>query len=157
VEEVALGALSRVHTLIFGQVDLTADLGIDLTRDGAEILYARSRVVLAARAADLAPPIDGPYLDLQDQEGLVRDAERARQLGFQGKVVVYPPQVAPVNRAFSFVPPEELEQARQIVVAFEAAEAAGSASIQVAGRFVDYPIYRRARHKLRLYEAGAGC
>jgi len=150
VEDIARAAPSRVHALIFGQADLTADLGIDLTNDGAEILYARSRVVVAARAADLAPPIDGPYLDLRDEEGLIRDARRARQLGFQGKVVVYPPQVAPVNHAFSFVPPDELALARKIVEAFEAAEAAGSAAIQVDGIFVDYPIYHRALRKLRL-------
>jgi len=151
VDEIALQAPARVQTLIFGQADFTADLGIDLTSDGDELLYARSRVVVAARAAGLAPPIDGPYLfGLQDQPGLVRDCERARRLGFQGKIVIHPSQVEPVNRVFGAVSPEELAAAREIVTAFEAAEAAGSAAIQVAGRFVDYPIYRQALRKLQL-------
>jgi citrate lyase subunit beta / citryl-CoA lyase len=151
VDEIALQAPARVQTLIFGQADFTADLGIELTPDGDELLYARSRVVVAARAAGLAPPIDGPYLlGLQDEPGLVRDCERARRLGFQGKIVIHPSQVEPVNRVFGAVSPEELAVAREIVTAFEAAEAAGSAAIQVAGRFVDYPIYRQALRKLQL-------
>ncbi len=154
VEEIALRAPPRVHTLLFGLADFTTDLGIDLTPDGTELLFARSRVIVAARAAGLAQPIDGPYLlDLHDRDGLIADSFRSRQLGFQGRVVVYPPQVEPTNHAYSYVPPEEVELARRIVRAFEEAEAAGSASIQVEGRFVDYPIYRRALHKLRLHEA----
>jgi citrate lyase subunit beta/citryl-CoA lyase len=157
VEEIALQAPSRVHTLIFGLADFTTELGVDLTRDATELLYARSRVAVAARAAGLAQPIDGPYLlDLRDREGLIDDSFRARRLGFEGRVVVYPPQVEPTNFAYSFIPPEEVELARKIVQAFEEAEAAGSASIQVEGKFVDYPIYRRALHKLRLHEALRG-
>jgi citrate lyase subunit beta/citryl-CoA lyase len=152
VEEIALSAPARVYTLIFGTVDFTLDLGIDLTADATEILYARSRVVVAARAARFAAPIDGPYLlDLRDEAGLVRDTQRARQLGFGGRVAIYPPQVAAINRVFVEISPEELALARRAVDAFEAAEAAGSAAIQVDGRFVDYPVYRRAQHKLRLH------
>ena len=154
VDEIALRAPSRVHTLIFGLADFTTDLGVDLTPRGDELLYARSRVVVAARAAGLAPPIDGPYLlDLRDRDGLIEDSLRVRQLGFQGRVVVYPPQVKPTNWVFSFVPDEEVELSRKIVQAFEEAEAAGSAAIQVDGKFVDYPIYRRALYKLRLHAA----
>lgn len=157
VDQIGLQAPARVHTLIFGLADFTAELGVDLTRDATEILYARSRVAVACRAAGLAQPIDGPFLlDLHDREGLVADSLRARQLGFQGRVVVYPPQVEPTNFAFSFVPDEEEALARKIIRAFEEAEAAGSASIQVEGKFVDYPIYRRALHKLRLHDAAEG-
>lgn len=157
VEEIAREAPPRVHTLVFGPADLSADLGIDLTPEGTEVLYARSRVVIAARAAGLAAPIDGPFLhDLQDQAGLVADARHGRQLGYGGKIVVYPPHVEPVNRAFSEVSPAERDRARQIVEAFEAAESAGSAAIQVGGIFVDYPIYHRARRTMRLWELSRG-
>jgi citrate lyase subunit beta/citryl-CoA lyase len=153
VEEIAGQAPPRVLTLAFGPADLTADLGIDLTRDGTEVLYARSRVVIAARAAGLAPPIDGPFLlDLHDHEGLIADARRGRQLGYAGKIVIYPAHVAPVNRVFSEVAPAELERARRIVRAFESAVASGSAALQVDGVFVDYPIYRRAQRILRLQD-----
>ena len=149
-EEIALAAPERVVTLIFGLGDLSADLGIDLTADATELLYGRSRVVVAARAARFRHALDGPYLVLDDVEGLRSDTLRSRQLGFQGRVVVYPPQVEPVQRAYAEVAPEELEWARRVVEAFEQAESAGSASIRVDGRFVDYPIYERAKLKLRL-------
>jgi citrate lyase subunit beta/citryl-CoA lyase len=152
-EEIAFAAPERLYTLIFGLGDFTVELGIDITPDATELLYARSRVVVAARAADLAQPLDGPYLDLQNVDGLVADTARSRQLGFQGRVVIYPPHVEPVQLTYSQLSEEELERARRVVEAFENAEADGSASIQVDGRFVDYPIYRRALHKLRL--AGA--
>lgn len=154
-EEIAAAAPERVHTLIFGLGDFTVELGIDITPDATELLYARSRVVVAARAAGLAQPLDGPYLDLQNRDGLVADTVRSRQLGFQGRIVIYPPHVEPVQRTYSQLSKEDLESARRVVAAFESAEAEGSASIQVDGRFVDYPIYRRALHKLRLYEASA--
>jgi citrate lyase subunit beta/citryl-CoA lyase len=152
-EEIALAAPPRLLTLVFGLGDFSTDIGVDLTPDATELLYGRSRVVVAARAARLQPALDGPYLDLHNVDGLVADTLRSRQLGFQGRVVVYPPQVDHVQRVYADLPEEEAERARRIVQAFEEAEAAGSASIQVDGRFVDYPIYERARDKLRRYEA----
>ncbi len=152
-EEIAFAAPARLLTFVFGLGDFSVDLGVDLTPDATEILYGRSRVVVAARAARLRPALDGPYLDLQNVDGLVADTRRSRQLGFQGRVVVYPPQVEHVRRSYSELSPEEAERAQRVVDAFEQAEASGSASIQVDGRFVDYPIYERAREKLRLYRA----
>jgi citrate lyase subunit beta/citryl-CoA lyase len=155
-EEIAAHAPERLQTLIFGLGDFTVDLGIDITPDATELLYARSRVAVAARAAGLPQPIDGPYLDLQNIDGLVADSLRSRQLGFQGRIVIYPPHVEPAQRAYSELSDEEVEQAQRVVAAFEGAEAEGSASIQVDGRFVDYPIYRRAVNKLRLHRAPVG-
>jgi citrate lyase subunit beta/citryl-CoA lyase len=152
MDQIAFGAPPRVHTLVFGQGDFTTELEIELTQDATEIFYARSRMVLIARAVGMPAPIDGPYLHLRDQEGLVKDSLLGRQLGFQGRIVIYPPQVEPVNWAYSHVPEEEVELARKMVQAFEEAEASGSASIQVEGRFVDYPIYRKALRKLRLHK-----
>jgi citrate lyase subunit beta/citryl-CoA lyase len=153
VEQICAAAPDRVVTIGFGAGDFTVDLGIDLTSDGREVMYARSRIVVAARAAGLRAPIDGPFLDLQNVEALTADTQLSRQLGFDGRVVVYPPQVEHVHRAYSDLPPDEVELVTSIVEEFEAAEAGGLASIQVAGRFVDYPIYHRAKKKLRLYRA----
>ncbi len=152
-EEILFAAPERVVTVVFGLGDFSVDIGVDLTREGTELLYARSRVVVAARAAGMPSPIDGPYPDIHDLEGLYENTLLSRRLGFQGRVVVYPGQVDTVQRAYSELTPEELEQARRIVAAFEEAEAAGIASIQVDGRFIDYPLYYRARHRLRLHEA----
>lgn len=156
LEEIAQAAPERVLTIGFGAGDFTVDLGIDLTSDGREILYARSRIVVAARAAGLAQPIDGPFLDLQNFDALNADTLLSRQLGFQGRVVVYPPQVEYVHRAYSDLSPEEVDLVTKIVEQFEEAEQGGLASIQVEGRFVDYPIYYRAKKKLRNYNALRG-
>ena len=152
-EELALSAPERVVTLVFGLGDFSVDIGVDLTREATELLYGRSRVVVAARAAGMAPPIDGPYLDIHDLDGLVENTLLSRRLGFQGRVVVYPAQVEPVQRTYSELSPDEIEQAERVVEAFEEAEASGLASIQVDGRFIDYPFYHRARHRLLLHEA----
>ncbi len=152
-EEIALSAPPRVVTLLFGIGDFTAELGVEPTADGDELSYARSRIVVAARAAGLRAPIDGPFLrDLSDVEDLVRDTRRGRRLGFHGRVVVYPPHVAPVQRAFSELSDNEVRRLRRIVKEFEAAERAGLASIRVEGRFIDYPPYQLAKQRLDLYE-----
>lgn len=154
-ERILAAAPARVLTAVFGAGDYTTELGVDLTRDADELLYARSRIVTAARAAGLPKPVDGPWLALEDTEGLVADCERSRGLGFQGRVTVYPPQVHPVLRAYSRLPPEEVERAERVVEAFEEAEARGVASIRVEGKFVDYPIYHLAQERLRLAAAYA--
>jgi citrate lyase subunit beta/citryl-CoA lyase len=152
-EDIALAATPRVLTLIFGLGDFSVDVGVDITPEGEELLYARSRVVVAARAAGMRPALDGPYLDLPNLEGLEADSRRSRGLGFQGRVVIYPGHVDTVQRVYAELSDEDAERCRRIVAAFESAEAAGSASIQVDGRFVDYPLYHRARHKLTLFDA----
>lgn len=156
VEEICAAAPERLVTIGFGAGDFTVDLGIDLTSDCREVMYARSRIVVAARAAGLRAPIDGPFLHLQDVDALIADTQLSRQLGFDGRVVVFPPQVEPVHRAYSDLTPEEVDIVTKIVDQFEEAEQGGLASIQVEGRFVDYPIYYRAKKKLRLYNALRG-
>lgn len=152
-EDLLAGAPPRAHTSVFGAGDFSVALGVDLTPDATEILYARSRLIAATRAAGLAPPVDGPWLRLKDLEGLEADCLRSRGLGFQGRVTVYPPQVAPVMRSYSALSEEEAERARGVVEAFEEAEARGLASLRVDGRFVDYPIYRLAKERLLRYDA----
>jgi citrate lyase subunit beta/citryl-CoA lyase len=152
-EDIAQSAPPRLVTIVFGLGDFTVDVGVDITPEGTELLYARSKVVVATRAAGLRAPLDGPYLDLRNLAGLVEDCERSRSIGFQGRVVIYPDHVAPAQEAYSSLSAAEAEHCRRIVAAFESAEAEGLASIQVDGRFVDYPLYYRARHKLSLFEA----
>lgn len=140
----------RLRTVAFGAADYTTDLGIEITRDGAELLYARSRLPIACRAAGLEPPLDTPFMiDLKDLAALEADALRAKQLGFQGKLCIHPNQIARVNRIFS-PKPEEIRQARRVIEAFEEAEAAGQGAIQLDGKFVDYPVVARARRILEL-------
>lgn len=150
--EIALATTPRTPRLIFGLGDFSVDIGVDVTAHGHELLFARSKVVVASRAARLAAPLDGPFLDIHDLEGLRADTLHSRSIGFQGRVVVYPGQVETVNDAYSATSSEDLARARSIVIAFEEAEQSGSASIQVDGTFVDYPLYRRSAELLAAHE-----
>jgi len=140
----------RIYTVMFGAADYTLDMGIEMTMEGNELFYARSKISIACRAAGVAPPIDTPFMiDLKNTEALISDARRAKELGFQGKLVIHPKQVEPCNRIFSPLP-EEIRRAEKIVQAFEEAEAAGIAAIQLEGKFIDYPVVKRSRDILTL-------
>jgi citrate lyase subunit beta/citryl-CoA lyase len=101
----------------------------------------------------MVAPVDGPYLRVEDLDGLVKDSRRSRALGFQGRVAVYPPQVEGIHQAFSDLSDDEAASQRRVVETFEEAEAKGIASIRIDGKFVDYPIYRLARERMRRYDA----
>ena len=149
------GAGGRVRRVSFGAGDYARDMGIDWTRDEAEFAHARAEVVLASRVGGLEPPIDTVWVDLTDAEGLAASAARVKAMGFQGKMCIHPGQIEPVHRVFSPTD-EEVARAEKIVAAFDEAEAEGSASIQIDGQFVDYPIVARARRVLALAAAVKG-
>ena len=135
---------TRVKRLAFGAGDYTLDLGMVWSRDEAELLPARSAVVMASRAAGIEPPLDTVWADLRDAEGFARSAAHAAALGFQGKMCIHPDQIAGANTAFS-PSAEQLAWAGRVIAAFDEAEARGLASIQLDGQFIDYPIVQRAR------------
>jgi citrate lyase subunit beta/citryl-CoA lyase len=135
---------SRTKRLAFGAGDYTLDLGMIWSQNEAELLPARSAVVMASRAAGIEPPLDTVWADLRDAEGFARSAEQAAALGFQGKMCIHPDQIAVTNAAFS-PSAEQLAWAGRVVEAFIEAEAKGLASIQLDGQFIDYPIVQRAR------------
>jgi citrate lyase subunit beta/citryl-CoA lyase len=135
----------RVLTLALGPADLSAELGIGLTPEGLELLHVRSQLVLAAAAAGGPGPIDGPWLDVADDDGLARSTAAARSLGFSGKLAIHPRQLPAVRAAFAPTA-EELAWAREVDVAFTDAEARGVSSIRLPdGTFVDPPVAARAR------------
>jgi citrate lyase subunit beta/citryl-CoA lyase len=156
VDAPAIAAASpRVITLSFGSGDFTRDLELPSIRwslDGAELFYARGKVVVDARAAGRSRPIDGPYLAVRDLEGFEADCRTARRLGFQGKTCIHPSQVAIANRVFA-PDPGEVAFCRRVADAFREAEARGSASITVDGIFVDYPIAEKAQRIVALADA----
>lgn len=151
VREIA-AAGSRVRRLSFGAADYTHDMGMNWTLEEDELTPARAEIVLASRVARIEPPIDTPFLHVgKHRDSLHRTARLARDLGFQGKLCIHPDQVEPINEIFT--PTEkEIADARKIVDAFEAAEASGSASIQVEGQFIDYPIVEKAKRLLAVAE-----
>lgn len=137
----------QVRYAAFGPLDLLADLGGEWTEGSEETLYARQRVAIAARAARLAVALDGPYPRLRDLDGLLDDTRRGRRMGYGGRMVVHPAQVAVVADAFAPTE-EELEFAREVVEAARAGESAGRGAVSVNGRFVDAPVIRWAESVL---------
>jgi citrate lyase subunit beta/citryl-CoA lyase len=149
---IALAAPKRLATFAFGPVDLAADIGIDLTEEGLELLHARSQVVIAARAGGRLAAIDGPYLELTNVAGLRATTAQSRRLGFQGRVVIHPAQLDVVGEVFAYLSEKELAEARRIIDVFEGVERDGVASVAVDGLFVDYPVYYRAQRKVMLHD-----
>ncbi len=146
-EEIA-AADPRVAVMAFGAEDYTRDVGARRTPEA--LLFARSMIVAAAKAAGVQAS-DTVYGNVDDEAGLAAEAARARDLGFDGKGAVHPSQVGVLHEAFT--PSEqEMEQARAIVAAAEAAEAQGIGAVAVDGKMVDRPVLERARRSLRLAE-----
>jgi len=128
-----------VSRLAFGSIDFQLDTGI--VGDREELLYARSRLVLASRVAGRLAPVDGVTTSLDDEVVLAADVAAARRLGFGGKLCIHPKQVATVNAGFR-PPAAELEWARRVVAA---ARAAGDNAVRVDGKMVDKPVIERAQ------------
>ncbi|GAA1827348.1 CoA ester lyase [Pseudonocardia ailaonensis] len=147
VAELARAAPQRVPRLAFGLGDFSLELGVSVAM-GEAVLTAKSMIVMASAAAGLARPVDGPYVTLQDPDGLAADSVRSHALGFGGRVVVHPPQVGPVNAAYPLVDVEALRRAARLVEAFEAVMATGKAAMRHDGEFVDYPGYLAAKRVL---------
>ena len=141
---------ARLFTVAFGAADYTLDMGIEITREGTELSYPRSRIPIACRAANIDPPLDTPFMiDLKDREALKADARRAKQLGFQGKLCIHPNQIEPCHEIFSPTR-EEIHYAERVIQAFDEAEAKGIAAIHLDDKFVDYPVVEKARRVLNL-------
>ena len=151
VREIATAG-SRVRRLSFGAADYTHDMGMNWTLEENELTPARAEIVLASRVAGIEPPIDTVFAHVgKHLDALRRTTQLARDLGFQGKLCIHPEQVQPIHAIFT--PTEkEIAEARKVVEAFEAAEASGSASIRVEGRFIDYPIVEKAKRVLAIAE-----
>ncbi len=144
-------ASPRVQRLSYGGGDYTLDLDYQWNADENVLAYARARLSHASRLADLEPPIDTVVLQIKDDERFVASAKRGREFGFGGKLCIYPAQVALTHAVFT---PgiEEVDHARAVIKAFEEAELSGSASIQLDGYFIDYPIVDKARRIVALTE-----
>ncbi len=148
-----VSASPRIIGAIFGAEDFALEMGINRTKEGSEIYYPRAAIAVACHAAGVLA-IDSVYTDVRDTDGLVKETRAVAQLGFQGKEVIHPDQVGPVNRVF--VPSdEEITQAHRVVQTFEAAVAQGQASTSLDGKMVDAPVAERAKKVLDLADAMA--
>lgn len=144
-------ASDRVLGLFLGGEDLTADLRCKRTKEGKEIDYARHRVVCAARAAGVEA-FDTPFTDVNDDDGLLADAQYAKALGFSGKASISPRHVAGINDVFS--PTQaEIAYAKEVLQAIDEAKRQGRGAIALHGKMVDAPIVNRAKQTLEAAEA----
>lgn len=137
---------ARVQAVFLGAEDLTADLRCKRTKEGAEIFYARGRMVMAARAAGVEV-YDTPWTDVEDIEGLRRDAELAKALGFSGKAAISPRHIATVNDVFSPTE-EEIRYAQEVFAAIDRGLAEGKGVVSLHGKMIDPPIVARAEQVL---------
>ena len=144
IEQIALR--DEVVAIAIGTVDLAADLGLGELPGGLELLYARSRLVLACALGGI-PAIDGVHLSVTDQDGLRSQARDARALGFAAKLCIHPAQLEIVREAFTPTA-AELELARRTVEAYERSLASGRGATLAGGEMVDRATVRRARRML---------
>jgi citrate lyase subunit beta / citryl-CoA lyase len=143
----------RLAALVMGTADLTKDLRAATTRDRLPLLTALGLVLLAARAYGLAA-LDGVHLDLKDDEGFLAACRQGRELGFDGKTLIHPKQIAAANAAFA-PSPEEVAWSRRIIAAHAAATAAGKGVVLVEGRLVENLHVENARRLVALAHAVA--
>ena len=144
----------RVVAIFLGGEDLTADLCCVRTKEGDEIFYARCRMVNAARAAG-KDVYDTPFTDVNDDEGLIVDAKKAKSLGFTGKASIAPRHVKGINEVFSPTQ-EEVDYAYEVLEAIETAKKQGKGAISLRGKMIDAPIVLRANQVIAAYESIKG-
>ena len=142
---------SRVKALFLGAEDLTADLQCKRTKEGREIEYARTRLVVAARAAGV-DVYDTPFTDVNDDEGIWTDAQLAKALGFTGKASISPRHVEVINAVFSPTQ-QEVDYAYEVMEAIDLAKKQGKGAIALRGKMIDAPIVARAERTIAMAQA----
>jgi citrate lyase subunit beta/citryl-CoA lyase len=143
-------ASPRLAALVLGTSDLTKELHAVSTRDRLPLITSLGLVMLAARALGLAI-LDGVHLDLSDEEGFALSCRQGRELGFDGKTLIHPKQIAPANLAYA-PSPEEIEWSRRVVAAHAEAEATGKGIVLVDGKLIEGLHVENARRLLGLAE-----
>ena len=140
-------AHERVVGMSLGEADLAADLGV---RDDTGLLYARSQLVVATRAAGLPGPVQSVYTNMRDEEGLRRSTEEGKNQGFVGRSAIHPDQLSTINEVFT--PTErEVAEAEDLLARLEESAGSGTGAFALEdGRFVDEAVVGSARLTLSL-------
>ena len=144
-------ACKRVKAIFLGGEDLTADLRCKRTKEGHEIAYARSRMVVAARAAGVEV-YDTPFTDVNDDEGIYTDAQYAKSLGFTGKSAISPRHVKAINEVFS-PSMKDIDYAYEVMEAIRIGKEQGKGAVSLRGKMIDAPIVARARQTIEAAQA----
>jgi len=139
-----IATAEQVLRLALGNLDLQADLGMVCDSQESELQTARFQIVLASRLAQIAPPIDGVTPSTDDIERITNDAERAKRIGFGGKLCIHPKQVPLVKAAF-LPSAEEISWAFRVI---EADKASKGGAVKLDGRMIDHPVVLLAQRTL---------
>ena len=148
--------LPRIESVSFGSAedgDLQTNLGCSFSIEGPELLYARSKVLLEARAAQLPYVLDGAFSGIDDLDGFKEDSKISRRLGYDGRTLVHPAQIEPAREIYS-ISEEQVKYYQRVIQEFEASEKLGNASIKVDGKLVDYAMYNQAKSLLQRFRPG---
>ncbi len=146
-----VAAHPKTAALVAGTNDLSAELGIRKSPDRIGLLHALSQMVLTARAYGKLV-FDGTFTAIADDKGLLQECRQGRLLGFDGKTLIHPDQVATANQIFS-PSPEEIEEAQQIVAIYATAMNANKAVATAGGKMIEKLHYDAANRLLQMFEA----
>jgi len=149
VREIA-AASPKLAALVVGTADLTKELHAIASRDRLPLITSLGLAMLAARAHGLAI-LDGVHLDLSDEEGFALSCRQGRELGFDGKTLIHPKQIAPANLAYA-PSPEEIDWSRRVIAAHTEAAAAGKGIVLLDGKLIEGLHVENARALLALAE-----
>jgi len=141
-------ASSSVVAMAIGLEDYTADLGVQRTKEGSESIYARSRIVVAAKAAGIQP-IDSVFSDVGDMDGLLANVISSKAMGFEGMGCIHPRQIAVIRHGFS-PSDDETERAKKIILAYRDAMARGLGVVALGSKMIDPPVVARAEKTITL-------
>jgi len=136
----------RLAALVFGATDYSVEVGCTLTADTPSLLFAQTQIVLACRAAGIAA-IDTPHMNIQDMAGLVRAAQRAVELGFDGKSAIHPSQIEPIHAAFAPAP-AQVAWAERVLALLAGRDDARLGAELLDGQLIEAPHLARARRIL---------
>jgi len=141
-------ASPRMVAIALSAEDFVTSMKTTRSKEGVELAEARGRIVIAAKAAGIMA-IDTVFADVADELGFAKEVALIKQLGFDGKSVINPNQIAPVHAAYA-PSKDEILKARRILQAAEEAELRGSGVASLDGKMIDKPIVERARRVIEL-------
>jgi citrate lyase, beta subunit len=144
-------ASTRLMGIAIGAEDYVTDLKTTRSPEGIELLFGRSQIILAARAAGIYA-FDTVYSDVNNEEGFANEVKLIKQLGFDGKSVINPRQIGPVHEIYT-PSQKEIDKSIRVIKAAEDAKKRGSGVVSLDGKMVDKPIIERAQRALMLAEA----
>lgn len=138
----------NIVAMAIGLEDFTADIGVQRTLEGKESFYARTRLVVAAKAAGIQP-IDSVFSDIDDMDALKQTVAISKALGFEGMGCIHPRQIPIIKQGFA-PDKSEIEKSKQIVMAFENARLKGLGVVALGSKMIDPPVVSRAQKTINL-------